>query len=84
MPQSDWGLISERELNLMSNLQLVNPKAEVMRRSQALAVNVSAAKGLQDVMRTNLGAFAETRWGSDIVGSQCLVYSHRSGKISLR
>lgn len=34
---------------------MLNPKAEVARASQALAVNISAAKGIQDVMRTNLG-----------------------------
>jgi len=33
----------------------LNPKAEVARARQAQAVNISAAKGLQDVLRTNLG-----------------------------
>ncbi|XP_065397942.1 uncharacterized protein isoform X1 [Macaca fascicularis] len=33
----------------------VNPKTEVARAQAALAVNVSAASGLQDVLRTNLG-----------------------------
>lgn len=39
----------------MSAIQSLNPKAEVARAAQALAVNISAAKGLQDVLRTNLG-----------------------------
>ncbi|KAF9407726.1 hypothetical protein HW555_012346 [Spodoptera exigua] len=39
----------------MSAISLLNPKAELARASQALAVNISAAKGIQDVMRTNLG-----------------------------
>ncbi|XP_071094069.1 T-complex protein 1 subunit zeta-like [Haliotis cracherodii] len=39
----------------MSAIKSLNPKAEVARASQALAVNISAAKGLQDVLRTNLG-----------------------------
>merc|ERR1711962_507586 len=39
----------------MSSVKLVNPKAEVARASQALQINISAAKGLQDVLRTNLG-----------------------------
>ncbi|RZB40701.1 T-complex protein 1 subunit zeta [Asbolus verrucosus] len=36
-------------------ISLLNPKAEVARAAQALAVNISAAKGIQDVMKSNLG-----------------------------
>jgi len=39
----------------MSSLQFVNSKAEVLRRFSALAMNINAAKGLQEVMRSNLG-----------------------------
>ncbi|KAJ8678940.1 hypothetical protein QAD02_014727 [Eretmocerus hayati] len=39
----------------MSAISLLNPKAEFARASQALAINISAAKGIQDVMKTNLG-----------------------------
>lgn len=39
----------------MSNLQFLNPKAEVLRKIQALAMNINAAMGLQDVMKSNLG-----------------------------
>lgn len=39
----------------MAAVKCLNPKAEVARAAQALAVNISAAKGLQDVLRTNLG-----------------------------
>lgn len=39
----------------MSAISLLNPKAEVARAAQALAINISAAKGLQDVMKSNLG-----------------------------
>ncbi|RWS24590.1 T-complex protein 1 subunit zeta-like isoform X1 [Leptotrombidium deliense] len=39
----------------MASIRCVNPKAEVARHSQALAINISGAKGLQDVLRTNLG-----------------------------
>jgi len=34
---------------------MLNPKAEVARAAQALAVNMSGAKGLQEVLKTNLG-----------------------------
>lgn len=33
----------------------LNSKAEVMGRTAALFMNINAAKGLHDVMRTNLG-----------------------------
>lgn len=37
------------------SIQLLNPKAESLRRAQALAVNISAAQGLQNVLSSNLG-----------------------------
>ena len=39
----------------MSALQQINPRAMVMRKKQALMVNVNAAKGLQEVLHSNLG-----------------------------
>ena len=39
----------------MSNVQFLNPKAEVARAAQALGINISAAKGIQDVLKSNLG-----------------------------
>uniref|UniRef100_A0A1B6CIP3 T-complex protein 1 subunit zeta n=1 Tax=Clastoptera arizonana TaxID=38151 RepID=A0A1B6CIP3_9HEMI len=36
-------------------ISLLNPKAEFARASQALAINISAAKGIQEVMKSNLG-----------------------------
>jgi hypothetical protein len=39
----------------MSNVQFLNPKAEVLKKIQALAMNINAAMGLQDVMKSNLG-----------------------------
>merc|ERR1712029_1218497 len=39
----------------MSAISLLNPKAEVARAGQALAVNISAAKGIQEVLKSNLG-----------------------------
>ncbi|XP_026480776.1 T-complex protein 1 subunit zeta-like [Ctenocephalides felis] len=39
----------------MAAISLLNPKAEFARAAQALAVNISAAKGIQDIMKTNLG-----------------------------
>uniref|UniRef100_A0A8C6NN55 Chaperonin containing TCP1, subunit 6A (zeta 1) n=1 Tax=Nothobranchius furzeri TaxID=105023 RepID=A0A8C6NN55_NOTFU len=39
----------------MTAVKALNPKAEVARAQAALAVNISAARGLQDVLRSNLG-----------------------------
>lgn len=40
---------------MSSSIQLLNPKAESIRRSQALQVNIAAAQGLQQVLASNLG-----------------------------
>lgn len=37
------------------SLQLLNPKAESLRRDAALKVNVTSAEGLQSVLETNMG-----------------------------
>lgn len=39
----------------MSSVRTLNPKAEVLGRQAALFMNINAAKGLHDVMKTNLG-----------------------------
>jgi T-complex protein 1 subunit zeta len=39
----------------MSSVQLLNPNADVARRNLALQVNMNAALGLQNVVKTNLG-----------------------------
>jgi T-complex protein 1 subunit zeta len=39
----------------MASLQLVNAKADIVRKAAALGVNINAAKGLQEVLKTNLG-----------------------------
>ena len=36
-------------------LRVVNPNAELLNKSAALFMTINAAKGLQDVLRTNLG-----------------------------
>ncbi|KAK9502837.1 hypothetical protein O3M35_011533 [Rhynocoris fuscipes] len=45
----------------MAAISLLNPKAEFVRSSQALALNISGAKGLQDVMKPNLGPKGTTK-----------------------
>lgn len=39
----------------MSSLKMLNDDAELARKSVAMAMNVNAAKGLMEVLRTNLG-----------------------------
>jgi T-complex protein 1 subunit zeta len=39
----------------MSAITILNPKAEIARASHALAINISAARGLQEILKSNLG-----------------------------
>ena len=39
----------------MSRLQEVSPNAEIVAKDAALAVNIAAASGLQNVLKSNLG-----------------------------
>ena len=39
----------------MSALESINPNADLISGNQALTVNISAAKTLQDILKTNLG-----------------------------
>ncbi|KAF9625551.1 hypothetical protein IFM89_024324 [Coptis chinensis] len=39
----------------MSSLRVLNPNAEVLNKSAALHMTINAAKGLQDVLKSNLG-----------------------------
>jgi len=48
-------LVLVLDASKMAAVKVLNPKAEVARAAQALAVNISAAQGLQDVLRSNLG-----------------------------
>ena len=40
---------------MASAVQNINPNADVIRRGQALQININAAIGLQNVVKTNLG-----------------------------
>lgn len=39
----------------MSSLQYINPKADLLRKSSALNMNINASKGLQEVLKSNIG-----------------------------
>jgi T-complex protein 1 subunit zeta len=39
----------------MAAVQFLNSKAELIRKAQALNLNISAAKSLQEIIKTNLG-----------------------------
>lgn len=49
---SGW---SKRAKAAAMSLRVLNPNAEVLNKSAALHMNINAAKGLQDVLKTNLG-----------------------------
>jgi len=48
-------------MSTSSALQSLNPKAEVARRGAALQMNIVAALGLQEVLRSNLGPKGTTK-----------------------
>ena len=66
--------------NMSSSIQLLNPKAESLRRSQALQVNISAAQGLQLVLASNLGPKGTLKLLVDGSGSLKLT---KDGKVLL-
>jgi hypothetical protein len=47
----------------MSAVQSINPHAEVVRRAHALSINVNAAIGMQEVLKTNLGEQTQLKRG---------------------
>ncbi|GLJ14878.1 hypothetical protein SUGI_0242060 [Cryptomeria japonica] len=44
-----------KHFSLTMSLRVLNPNAEILNKSAALYMNINAAKGLQDVLKTNLG-----------------------------
>ncbi|KAI8914441.1 chaperonin Cpn60/TCP-1 family [Gorgonomyces haynaldii] len=61
-------------------VQLANPKAEVARRGQALSLNVNAALGLQEVLKSNLGPKGTIKMLVDGAGTAKLT---KDGKVLL-
>jgi hypothetical protein len=45
----------------MSAVKTVNPNADTMGKGAALHMNINAAKGMYDVLKTNLGALPSPR-----------------------
>ena len=39
----------------MSNVQYINPKADLLKKGQALTMNINAGKDLQEVLKSNTG-----------------------------
>lgn len=65
----------------MSAAQLLNPKAESRRRGEALQVNITAAEGLQDVLKSNLGPYGTIKMLVDGSGQIKLT---KDGNVLLR
>ncbi|RKP24288.1 T-complex protein 1 zeta subunit [Syncephalis pseudoplumigaleata] len=61
-------------------MQLINPSSDVARRGQALQLNVNAAIGLQEVLRSNLGPKGTIKMLVDGAGSIKLT---KDGKVLL-
>lgn len=65
----------------MSSIKMLNPKAEVMSRVAALFMTINAAKGLRDVMATNLGPAGTVKMLVDGAGGIKLT---KDGNVLLR
>mmetsp|Transcript_3784 Transcript_3784/g.10894 ORF Transcript_3784/g.10894 Transcript_3784/m.10894 type:complete len:533 (-) Transcript_3784:196-1794(-) len=65
----------------MTSLKTLNPKAEVMGASGALFMNINAAKGLRDVMKTNLGPKGTIKM---LVGGSGDIKLSKDGNVLLR
>ncbi|CAG8499318.1 4933_t:CDS:10 [Cetraspora pellucida] len=63
-----------------SAVQLINPKSEVARRGQALQLNITAAIGLQEVLKSNLGPKGTIKMLVDGAGS---IKITKDGKVLL-
>lgn len=61
-------------------VSVINPKADVLKAAQALAVNLNAAKSLQDVMKTNLGPRGTVKM---LVGGAGQIRITKDGKVLL-
>ena len=58
-----WTLFLSIQRLGMSSISLLNPKAEYMKKQQAMAVQITAATGMQEVLKTNLGNhFQSPQW----------------------
>lgn len=61
-------------------LKVANPNAEVARRGQALSININAALGLEDVVKTNLGPRGTIKM---LVGGSGDIKTTKDGKVLL-
>ncbi|KAI8050214.1 chaperonin Cpn60/TCP-1 family [Syncephalis plumigaleata] len=68
------------EMIMASSVKLINPSSDVARRGQALQLNVNAAIGLQEVLRSNLGPKGTIKMLVDGAGSVKLT---KDGKVLL-
>lgn len=62
-------------------VKALNPNAEVMGRSAALYMNINAAKGLHDIMKTNLGPKGTIKM---LVGGSGDIKLTKDGNVLLR
>lgn len=63
------------------SVRALNPNAEVMNKQAALFMNINAAKGLQDVMKSNLGPKGTIKM---LVGGAGDVKLTKDGNVLLR
>ena len=65
----------------MTSLNYVSQQSEVLRKYQALAMNINAAVGLQDIMKSNLGPKGTIKM---LVGGAGQIKLTKDGNVLLR
>lgn len=74
-------LVDQFYFTIMGSLKTLNPNAEVMGRNAALFMNINAAKGLHEVMKTNLGPKGTIKM---LVGGSGDIKLTKDGNVLLR
>jgi T-complex protein 1 subunit zeta len=65
----------------MTSLNYVSQQSEVLRKYQALAMNINAAVGLQEIMKSNLGPKGTIKM---LVGGAGQIKLTKDGNVLLR
>lgn len=56
------------------SVRVLNPNAEVLNKSAALHMNINAAKGLQDVLKSNLGPKGTIKMYASLASTLLLLF----------
>ena len=64
----------------MSNVQYINPKADLIKKGQALTMNINTAKGFHEILKSNIGPQGTQKM---LVGSAGQIKITKDGNVLL-